>query len=185
MDDDNGKKMLALTAKVQARLEEISQKMGGGSVSIGFMEGAPYPDGTPVAAVAFWNEFGHGGPFPAPPRPFFRNMIADHQKEWPAQMAAQAKGTDYDGPKVLGSMGQVIKGELEQSINDLDSPELSDTTIMLREKYGNNPQDIRARDVLAAQELVKDGFKGTGGTSAKPLIWTAHMKDSITFKVNS
>jgi hypothetical protein len=128
-DNDAEKQMMALSAKVQAKLDEISKKMGGGSVSIGFMEGATYPDGTGVAEVAFWNEFGHRGPFPAPPRPFFRNMIEAHQDEWPEQMAAQAKGTNYDGKRVLGLMGELIKGELQQSINDLDSPALAPSTI--------------------------------------------------------
>lgn len=125
---DSEKQMMALSAKVQAKLDEISKKMGGGSVSIGFMEGATYPDGTGVAEVAFFNEFG----VPTknqPPRPFFRNMIAEHQDEWPEQMAAQARGTDYDGPRVLGLMGELIKGELQQSINDLDSPALAPSTI--------------------------------------------------------
>ena len=40
---------------VMKALEEIARKMGGGEVAVGFMEGATYPDGTPVAAVAFWN----------------------------------------------------------------------------------------------------------------------------------
>jgi hypothetical protein len=128
MANDTDQKMLALSAKVQAKLDEISKKMGGGSVSIGFMEGATYPDGTPVAEVAFFNEFGVPNKN-QPPRPFFRNMIEDHQDEWPAQMAAQAKGTNYDGPKVLGLMGELIKGELQQSINDLTEPALAASTI--------------------------------------------------------
>jgi len=127
-NNDSEKQMMALSAKVQAKLDEISKKMGGGSVSIGFMEGATYPDGTGVADVAFFNEFG----VPTknqPPRPFFRNMISEHQDEWPEQMAAQARGTNYDGPRVLGLMGELIKGELQQSINDLDSPALAPSTI--------------------------------------------------------
>lgn len=128
MADSPESQMLKLSAKVQGKLDEISKKMGGVSVSIGFMEDATYPDGTSVAAVAFWNEFGvpeHN----QPPRPFFRNMIEEHQDEWPAQMAAQAKGTNYDGPRVLGLMGELIKGELQQSINDLDSPALAASTV--------------------------------------------------------
>ena len=54
---------------VSKALEEIARKMGGGEVAVGFMEGATYPDGTPVAAVAFWNEYGGPG---RQPRPFFR-----------------------------------------------------------------------------------------------------------------
>lgn len=113
---------------LQKKLAEIAKKMGGGEVSVGFMEGATYPDGTPVAAVAFWNEFG----VPAnnqPPRPFFRGMIAEESEGWAGKMGALAKVTDYDGQKVLAMMGEDIKGALQQSINDLVSPPLAQRTI--------------------------------------------------------
>jgi len=170
--------------KVMKALEDIARKMGGGGVSVGFMEGANYPDGTPVAAVAFWNEFGHGGPFPAPPRPFFRSMIAAESPSWPEKMAKLAKATDFDGKKVLGMMGEDICGALKQSIIETNAPALSSTTLMLRKIYGNNPGDIRARDVRAAAELVNEGEKGASGSQAKPLIWTGHMINSTAYSVN-
>ena len=55
------------------KLAKILADIGGkaqGSVDVGFMSGATYPDGTSVAQVAFWNEFGHGGRLPPPP-PFY------------------------------------------------------------------------------------------------------------------
>lgn len=109
-------------------LEDIARKMGGGEVSIGFMEGATYPDGTPVAAVAFWNEYGDPG-HSRPPRPFFRQMIAKESPTWGRKMAALAKATDYDGQKVLRMMGEDVKGALQQSINDFETPELADSTV--------------------------------------------------------
>lgn len=108
------------------KLEEIAQKMGGGAVSVGFIDGAVYPDGTPVAAVAYWNEYGKKG---QPPRPFFRRMIAAESPTWPSKMAALAKATNYDGQRVLGLMGEDIKGALQQSINDFQSPGLAQSTI--------------------------------------------------------
>lgn len=170
---------------VMKALEDIARKMGGGEVSVGFMAGATYPDGTPVAAVAFWNEYGHGGTFPAPPRPFFRNMITKESPTWPGKMAKLAKATGYDGPKVLALMGEDIKGALQQSITEFNGVELSKTTLMLREIYGNNPHQIRARDVLSAQELVAEGYDGASGTQAKPLIWTGHLLNSVTYEVES
>ena len=107
-------------------LEEIAKRMGGGEVAVGFMEGATYPDGTPVAAVAFWNEFGKEG---QPPRPFFRQMIAAESPGWPKKMAALAKATNYDGDKVLALMGEDVKGALQQSINDFQTPGLAPSTI--------------------------------------------------------
>lgn len=113
---------------VMKALEEIARKMGGGEVAVGFMEGTTYPDGTPVAAVAFRNEYGvpsHG----QPPRPFFRQMIAKESPTWAPKMAKLAKATDYDGTKVLALMGEDIKGALQQSINDFESPPLAPSTI--------------------------------------------------------
>ena len=112
--------------KLMEKLEEIARQMGGGAVSVGFLEDATYADGTPVAAVAYWNEYGKPG---QPPRPFFRRMIAAESPTWPAKMAALAKANDYDGAAVLGSMGQDIKGALEQSIIDFQTPGLAQSTI--------------------------------------------------------
>lgn len=143
---------------VMKALEDIARKMGGGEVAVGFMAGATYPDGTPVAAVAFWNEFGKGveskeGNYFQMPRPFFRQMIAKESPTWPGKMAKLAKGTNYDGPRVLALMGEDIKGALQQSINDFTTPALAESTIEAK------------------------GF-------AKPLIDTSHMLNSITIEVS-
>ncbi|MFA7254386.1 MAG: hypothetical protein WC107_07625 [Patescibacteria group bacterium] len=110
---------------VAKALEEIAKRMGGGEVAVGFMEGATYPDGTPVAAVAFWNEFGTTG---TPARPFFRQMIAAESPTWAGKMAKLAKATNYDGDKVLALMGEDVGGALRQSINDFQTPELAEST---------------------------------------------------------
>ena len=111
---------------VMKALEAIAQRMGGGEVAVGFMEGATYPDGTPVAAVAYWNEFGSVG---QPARPFFRQMIAAESPTWPDKMAKLAKATDYDGPRVLALLGEDIGGGLIQSINNFTTPALAESTI--------------------------------------------------------
>ena len=150
-------KVLSGADGVMKALEEIARKMGGGEVAVGFMEGATYPDGTPVAAVAFWNEFGKGveskeGNYFQMPRPFFRQMIAKESPTWPGKMAKLAKATDYDGDKVLALMGEDIKGALQQSINDFTTPALKESTVEAK------------------------GF-------AKPLIDTSHMLNSIAIEV--
>jgi hypothetical protein len=93
-------------------------------VSVGFLEGS-YPDGEGIAQVAFWNEFGTVNQVP---RPFFRRMIAKESRHWGADLAASLK-KDYDAKKALGLMGEQIKGELVQSINDFTDPPLKPSTI--------------------------------------------------------
>lgn len=113
-------------AKLHAALAAIAAKMGGGNVKIGFMEGATYPDGTPVAAVAYWNEFGDTK---RPARPFFRRMIAKEAPSWAGKMGKLAKATNYDGPRVLALMGEDVRGALQQSINEFQDPPLAPSTV--------------------------------------------------------
>jgi hypothetical protein len=110
--------------KLAAHLKGLAEKFSG-SVNVGFLEGATYPDGTPVAAVAFWNEYGSSGP----PRPFFRSMIEEEKPTWGGKVAKLAKATDYDGAKILALMGEDIQGALIQSINDFTTPGLAQSTI--------------------------------------------------------
>ena len=173
---------LKTSALVGAKLKALAA-LAGGSVSIGFMEGATYPDGTTVASVAFWNEFGHKGQFPAPPRPFFRTMISGNQSKWPGMMVKSLKATKLNGQKTLAYMGEEIDGELKQSIIDFSDPALSPTTLRLRAKFGNSPEKIRARDVVEAQQDVRDGKELASGTQAHPLIWTGHLLNSTSYRV--
>lgn len=111
---------------IMAHLNKIARDMNAGVVSVGFMGGATYPDGTPVSAVAFWNEYGG---IDRPARPFFRRMIAAESPSWPGKMARLAKGTNYDGDRVLAMMGEDVKGALEQSITEFEEPILAPSTV--------------------------------------------------------
>jgi hypothetical protein len=115
--------------RLDAALGAIAAKLGGASeVQIGFLGNATYPDGTSVALVAFINEYGRSK-IGQPPRPFFRNMIAAKSPEWPKAIAGLLKATDYDGASTLNQTGAAIKGQLQQSITDLTSPPLKQSTI--------------------------------------------------------
>lgn len=116
-------------AALEAKLAELAEKLGDGkTLRVGFLENATYPDGQQVAMVAAANEFGN----PAnnqPPRPFFRNMIADNKDNWPDDIGRIAQATGFDGEQTLGLMGEHIKGQLQQSIRELMEPPLSPVTI--------------------------------------------------------
>lgn len=96
-------------------------------VQVGFLENARYPDGTLVALVAAVNEYGK--PPSQPPRPFFRGMISQHSSEWGPQAANILKSHDYNANATLSDMGELIKGELQQSIVDLTSPPIKPSTV--------------------------------------------------------
>lgn len=110
---------------LEKALKEIAEKCNG-SVEVGFLDGATYPDGTPVAAVAFWNEYGTES---APPRPFFRQMIETEKDTWGPKLAAAYKHTKGDGRAALALVGEDIDGALKQSINDFTTPALAPSTI--------------------------------------------------------
>lgn len=115
-------------------MAEIAKKLQNKSLRVGFLEKAKYPDGTSVALVAATNEFGRKiktkvGIKMQPPRPFFRNMIAEKQGEWPQAIANLLKKNNYDAKKTLELTGHAIKGQLQESITKLTSPPLAPSTI--------------------------------------------------------
>lgn len=95
-------------------------------VDVGFLEDAKYPDGTQVASVAFWNEYGTRR---APARPFFRDMIADKSPEWPRAISNLLVQNNYDAEKTLNIVGEAVAGQLAQSIYDFDRVPLAPSTI--------------------------------------------------------
>lgn len=141
--------------KLEARLAELSKSVTrSATLSVGFLEGSTYPNGTSVPMVAANLEYGwtakNGkkiGPWP-----FFRNMIAEKSESWPDVVAALLETNNYDATKTLMQTGEGIKGQLHQSIMDTNSPALSLTTIAMK------------------------GFD-------KPLIDTGVMINSIDYKV--
>ena len=72
-----------------------------------------------------------------PPRPFFRNMIAKHAAHWPADIAAALRSTGMDGAAALSLVGFQIRGELQQSITDTNTPPNAPSTV--RRKGFNKP----------------------------------------------
>ena len=111
--------------KLMAHLNEMVQKLDAGTLSVGFMSGAKYPDGTPVAQVAFYNEFGTKD---IPTRPFFRKMIADESGTWGPKLA-KLLAKDFEGEKALNSLGMDISGALEESIVGWTTPANAPSTI--------------------------------------------------------
>ena len=56
-------------------------------------------------------------------------MIKANAPTWGDAIAKLLKSTDYKARKTLNSMGALIKGQLQQSINDLTSPANAKSTI--------------------------------------------------------
>ena len=95
------------------------------SVRVGVLENATYPDGTPVAMVAFWNEYGTRT---SPVRAFFRTTVSENKKNW--VLSVQNLMKMHNDPKqVMGLIGVNIQEQLVHSINTWSDPPNAPYTI--------------------------------------------------------
>ena len=95
------------------------------SVRVGVLENATYPDGTPVAMVAFWNEYGTRT---SPVRAFFRTTVSEQKKNW--VLSVQNLMKMHNDPKqVMGLIGVNIQEQLVHSINTWSDPPNAPYTI--------------------------------------------------------
>ena len=95
------------------------------SVRVGVLENATYPDGTPVAMVAFWNEYGTRT---SPVRAFFRTTVSENKKNW--VLSVQNLMKMHNNPKqVMGLIGVHMQEQIVQSINTWTDPPNSAYTI--------------------------------------------------------
>lgn len=140
---------------LEKKLAELAEKLGESkTLRVGFLEGATYPDGKSVAMIAAGNEFGDPA-MNRPPRPFFRNMIADKSPQWGDDIGNIAVATNYDTSTLLPLMGERIKDQLQGSIREFYDPPLSPYTI--KEKGFDKPL-IRDGVMLNGVDYdIKDG----------------------------
>lgn len=105
--------------KLRKALEEAARKAKPEVLRVGFLQDAAHPDRTNVATVAFFNEFGTSR---APPRPFFRNMIAAKSGQWGQALVKILRANGGDTHAALELMGGGIRDQLVESIRDFSSP---------------------------------------------------------------
>lgn len=132
-------------------------KGGAHRVRVGFFSKARYPDGTPVASVALWNEFGtrRDGEEHTPERPFFRQAIRQMETDIPEILR---NGIDPEkgvlDRRLANRIGAHAQALIERQIQTLAKPENAESTIARK------------------------------GSGKKPLIDTSLMLQSVTFQVD-
>ena len=87
-------------------------------VTVGVLDGSKYEDGTSVATVAFWNEYGTKT---TPSRPFFRDTIANKKSEW-SLLATKAIRAGYSIEHMLGVVGLQMQTDIQFSIMTWTTP---------------------------------------------------------------
>ena len=169
--------------RMKAALNAIAEKLGrGGEVRVGFLEGAT-ANGESAAFLGAVHEFGAPS-VGIPPRPFLRPMVAAHEAEWPRNLAAALKFTGFNADAALALMGQRMQGQAQESMRAVTAPALSPVTLLLRERFWGNPQEITFKDVQRARADIASGrVAKVSGTQAKPLIWTGELLRAIDYEV--
>lgn len=133
-------------------------------LQVGWFEDSKYEDGTPIANVAFWQEYGTSRGIPM--RPFMRPAEFNNKEKWvnlfaqEIKKAIQSKKNVKDAMEVLGL---VVQGDIQNEISMVFNPPLKDSTIKAR---------LRRRKV-----------KKITASLTKPLIDTGMMFDSVQHKV--
>lgn len=165
--------MEELLHRVLAKTKELPH------LNVGFFEGAtyptesggtagdPYPDGTPVAAVAYWNEFGTDR---IPARPFMRQTIAKNQDQWGKLLAGCLRQTRGDLDKAMAMAGEQIVSQLQEQIRTLQDPPLAASTME------NRLRSTKKNGKLSTVNMA---------TASKPLIDTGHMLNSVGYEVTT
>ena len=134
--------MAKVSVKVQRRggqklrrLLEQASKRRDTTVEVGFFSEARYEDGTPVAAVAAWNEFGTET---IPERPFFRRAIAE-MEDGVAKVVKAGIDTEkmVVDDRLADRVGAYAQGQIQESITALKDPPNAPGTV--RQKGSRNP----------------------------------------------
>lgn len=157
-----------------------AQADSGGLLRVGFLETAKYPDGTNVAQVAFWNEYGTKT---APPRSFFRNTIAKRSAVWGSAIGKNLVATKYDADKTMARVGEGVKQDIRTSVIETTSPALSPITVMLRGMRSNDPSLVVTGATVGEAAARVDAGKTNYGASTKPLVDSGDMYRSVDYDV--
>lgn len=176
-----------LKERLLLQLADIASKLESGKkLRVGFLEGATETrDGKVVSVpmVAAIQNFG-APKVGIPPRPFFTNFVKNCQGGWGSAVAKNLIAYDWNADQALRAVGEGMKAQLQQSITDTNSPQLSQVTLMLRKMRSEGGPNfvVTGATVGEAARRVAAG-EDPGGVSRKPLIDTGQMQQAVDFEV--
>ena len=145
--------------RLRAALRKGMSAHGVTKVTVGFYRTSKYPDGTQVAAVAAWNEFGTKK---IPERPFFRTAL---RKVRPAVRQLLKERVDPKRMVVderLGNeFGALVAGQIQRTIAEAKFQPAAAATIAARQRPGFRG---RATPFLGTKPLNVEGILRTAAT---------------------
>lgn len=140
-----------------SRVDEYNtlfKELANKKLRVGWFPSSKYPDGTYVAQVSLWNEFGTKS---MPPRPFIRPTIANEKSTYAKYANKLVKRRGVSADDVLSDIGNLMKTDIQKTISLITEPKLSPVTLAFRRERGNS--------------------------STKPLIDTDYMITSINYDI--
>jgi len=136
-------------------------------VKIGVLEGATYPDGTPVAAIAAVHEFGTAH---VPARSFMRSTLAAKKESWGKGLAYQLKASG-NVKTALTALGEVASKDIQKAIEDGLSPKLKDETVAAKIRRGKSNTTVNNKRNLGISR------------PELPLVATGTLQEAIDYEV--
>lgn len=146
------------------------RKIKEGIVRVGFFSGMRYAEGLSVAQVARWQEYGTGGKYAIPARPFMRPALHQGQnqlKETLRDLYRQALKDNTDTTKALAKFGFVAVEKVKSQIDATYAPANSPATL-----HGSWIHWPSGKSYLIKPK-----------SGSHPLIDTGFMRDSVDFQV--
>lgn len=129
------------------------RKMDKAHVKVGLQQNGGSHNGTTLAMIGFWNEFGTSN---IPERPFIRTT-ADQRRQAYANIAAREADKIIQGKSTvfrsLSMLGQVAESDVKKKITSIRIPPNAASTI--RKKGSDNPLIDTGRMRASVRYIVK------------------------------
>lgn len=122
---------------LEKELKKALKKSNIKGIDVGFLSSAKYSNGTQVAAVAYYNNF---GTINIPARPFFSKCVARNTNKWLftlSDMLKKNRKNELNVNSCLDMLGNVIVSDIQESITQLREPPNTEQTI--KQKDSSNP----------------------------------------------
>ena len=122
---------------LEKELKNALKKSNVKGMDIGFLSSAKYSNGTQVAAVAYYNNFGTAN---IPARPFFSKCVSENTNKWLftlSDMLKKNRKNELNINQCLDMLGNIIVSDIQESITRLKEPPNKEKTI--KEKHSSNP----------------------------------------------
>ena len=182
---------------LQRALSDIKNKLGNNThVNVGFLSGATYPDGTPVAYIAAIQEFGGKAEIPEREQTIYRSINADGSFRKNGRFVKK-KSSNFATSHLVGAHDIVIPPRpfMRNTIanNQSDWPKLLSEALKKSGYNAINAVGVVGEGMVKQMQKEIIDMKTPPNSPAtvrakgfnNPLIDTGHMLDSVASEVKS